>query len=97
MFSNKELTHLRYFADAVALAPHKTPQFITTLKKHTNDGTVPLLADILNLLIEHFHQYDVIDHKAVANIGQHLEQSVDDATRRTGEILLWGLRTRNKI
>jgi hypothetical protein len=92
----RDVTHLRYLADAIAARPEETDVFLKILlsvlnapypsKRSPDDPFIVWLQQV---------QKDIgstPDHEQIRKIGEEYSASKRNMVRRTGEILLWGIR-----
>jgi hypothetical protein len=92
-FDGKELTHLRYLADAIAIKPMDADKFvgITLSVVKPSLESDPSFIGYLTKLKDDLKKGGDNDSDSVRLLADKYAASKDDAIRRMGEILLWGL------
>jgi hypothetical protein len=90
-FDGRELTHLRYLADAIAVKPVDAAKFVNITLSVVKGPPVidPVFVEYLTKLKNDLGEETNTD--SVRLLADKYAASKDDATRRMGEILLWGL------
>lgn len=90
-FDARELTHLRNLADAIAIKPVDAAIFVgITLSVVKSPPVIdPIFVDYLTRLKDDLGEET--DSNSVRLLADKYALSKDDAIRRMGEIILWGL------
>jgi hypothetical protein len=96
-FDSTEITHLRNLADAIAIKPEDSDNFIDILlnvvvpSSKSDPAFIKYLNKLKNDLVEKKLSYPGNDLNSIRQVADSYATSTDTAIRRMGETLLWGL------